>query len=113
MLHDFLRTNRDELIRRCRSKVATRTAPEPTTIELEYGIPLFLDQLVGTLRLELGAPLEGSSKLPLSIGTTAGKHGDELLGRGFTVDQVVHDYGDLCQSVMELAAEQNAPVTVD
>jgi signal transduction histidine kinase len=30
-----------------------------------------------------------------------------------TVDQVVHDYGDLCQAVTELAVEQNTPVTVD
>ena len=32
---------------------------------------------------------------------------------GFTVDQVVHDYGDLCQAVTELAGEKNASVTVD
>jgi hypothetical protein len=29
------------------------------------------------------------------------------------VDQVVHDYGDLCQAITELAKEMNAPVTVD
>ena len=27
--------------------------------------------------------------------------------------QVVHDYGDICQAVTELAAETNAPITVD
>jgi len=113
MLHEFLKTHREELIRRCRSKVAKRAVPEPTTIELEHGIPLFLDQLIGTLRLELGAPRDGASQLPVAIGATAGKHGNELLRKGFTVDQVVHDYGDLCQSVTELAAEQSAPVTVD
>ena len=113
MLHEFLVANREALIRRCRGKVAKRTAPEPTTIELEHGIPLFLDQLIGTLRRELGAPSGDSSNLPSAIGTTAGKHGDELLHKGFTVDQVVHDYGDLCQAVTELAAEQGASVTVD
>ena len=51
--------------------------------------------------------------MPSEIGTAAGKHGNELLRNGFSVDQVVHDYGDLCQSVTELAAEKNAPVTVD
>jgi hypothetical protein len=29
------------------------------------------------------------------------------------VDQVVHDYGDLCQAITELAKEINAPVAVD
>jgi signal transduction histidine kinase len=112
MLHEFLTVNRDELVRRCREKVAKRSAPLPTAIELEHGIPLFLDQLIDTLRLELRTPIQGS-QLPAEIGATAGKHGNELLRKGFTVDQVVHDYGDLCQSVTELAAERNAEVTVD
>jgi signal transduction histidine kinase len=30
---------------------------------------------------------------------------------GFTVGQVVHDYGDICQSVTELALERIAPIT--
>jgi signal transduction histidine kinase len=47
------------------------------------------------------------------MGATAGKHGSEFFQKGFTVDQVVHDYGDLCQSVTELAAENMAPITVD
>ena len=113
MLHEFLTTNREELVRRCREKVAQRPAPQPTAIELKHGIPLFLDQLIGTLRSELGAPAEGSSQLPTEIGATAEKHGNELLRKGFTVDQVVHDYGDLCQSVTELAAEKHASVSVD
>jgi signal transduction histidine kinase len=113
MLHEFLFANRQELVRRCREKVASRSAPRPTAIELEHGIPLFLDQLIFTLRAELGAPKDGSSQFPAEIGDTAEKHGNALLRNGFTVDQVVHSYGDLCQSVTELAAEKTAPVTVD
>ncbi len=113
MLHEFLTANRDELVKRCRAKVAKRPAPAPTALELEHGIPLFLDQLIGTLRTELQAPREGSSQLPDEIGATAGKHGDEFFRKGFSVEQVVHDYGDLCQSVTELAAEEAAPITVD
>ena len=113
MLHEFLTANHDELVRRCRAKVAKRPVPAPTATELEHGIPLFLDQLIDALRQELGAPREGSSQVPPEIGATAGKHGNEFFRKGFTVDQVVHDYGDLCQSVTELAAEQEAPITVD
>src|SRR5688500_9068963 len=101
MLHEFLTANRDELIGRCRAKVAKRPAPTPTAIELEHGIPLFLDQLIVTLRHELGAPRDGSSQAPAEMGATAGRHGNEFFRKGFTVDQVVHDYGDLCQSVTE------------
>ena len=105
MLHEFLTQNRGELIARCQRKVAARRSPRPTESELVHGVPLFLDQLVDTLRRELRTIPE--------IGETATKHGNELLREGFTVDQVVHDYGDVCQAVTELAVEQNAPITTD
>ena len=44
---------------------------------------------------------------------TAALHGAELLAKGYTVDQVVHGYGDICQSITELAKEKRAPITVD
>lgn len=113
MLHEFLTTHREELVNRCRAKVAKRPAPAPTAIELEHGIPLFLDQLIDALRHELGAPPQQSSTMPQEIGATAEKHGNEFFRKGFSVDQVVHDYGDLCQSVTELAAEIKAEITVD
>jgi hypothetical protein len=32
---------------------------------------------------------------------------------GFTVDQVVHDYGDVCQCVTALAVERQVPISTD
>jgi signal transduction histidine kinase len=32
---------------------------------------------------------------------------------GFTVDQVVHDYGDLCQAVTDLACERGVQIDID
>jgi signal transduction histidine kinase len=126
MLHEFLSKNRDELIARCRAKVARRPAPRPTEGELRYGIPLFLTQLIAALRAEqthrAGAARTGSfalsevqttSRGSRDISRDAAQHGNELLRKEFTVDQVVHDYGDLCQSVTEMAVEQNATVTPD
>jgi hypothetical protein len=121
MLHEFLTSNRDELIRRCRSKVGKRDAPAVTSSELEYGVPLFLDQLVEALRSEQASAAPGHSaifrpwhKTPVAAESsrTAALHGEELLARGYTVDQVVHGYGDICQSVTELAGETKTPVTV-
>jgi signal transduction histidine kinase len=37
----------------------------------------------------------------------------DLLHKGFTVAQVVHDYGGLCQAVTELAGETRASITPD
>src|SRR5579863_8168030 len=103
MLHQFITENRSEIIDRCRAKIASRPAPRPTDVELEHGVPLFLDQLADTLRLAL-------TTHP-AIGKSAAKHGDELLHRGFTIAQVVHDYGGVCQAITELAVETQAPIT--
>jgi Histidine kinase-, DNA gyrase B-, and HSP90-like ATPase len=97
-----LTSHRDELIAMCRAKVATRLAPRPTECELEHGIRIFLDQLVEALRLELSSEA--------SMGATATKHGGELLRHGFTVAQVVHDYGDACQSITELAIAREVAI---
>jgi hypothetical protein len=101
----FIRTNREEIIRRCRAKVETRSDPPPTTAELDRGVPLFLDQLIDEL-------VHGPSAIQ-AIGRGAVQHGRDLLFQGFNVGQVVHDYGDICQSVTDLAVEQGAPIATD
>jgi hypothetical protein len=87
MLHEFIALNRDEIIRRCRVKVATRPVPPHTHTEIDHGVPLFLDQLVDALR-------QGKTSSP-EISRSAVLHGHDLLLQGFTVSQVVHDYGDV------------------
>ena len=121
MLSDFLEANRAELIERCRAKVSTRTAPRPTPEEMDYGIPLFLSQLIDTLKSEkfVASSATGGARAlrlvhsSLSSDRTTGAehHGRELLHHGFTVSQVVHDYGDLCQAVTELAAETETEIS--
>ncbi len=114
MLHEFLSANRAALIDRCRSKVAQRRAPKATDAELEHGIPRFLDELTGALRHE-GMPGPVRTPVPTDrseMRTTAARHGHELLQHGFTVEQVVHDYGDLCQAITDLAFEQDVPMAV-
>jgi signal transduction histidine kinase len=123
MLHEFLAGNRAELVERCALKVSQRPAPKATDAELEHGIPLFLDQLIKTLHLErMAEPMRsrevsgraGGGGTALSeIGMTAARHGLELLRHGFTVDQVVHDYGDMCQAITDLAFERNVPIGID
>jgi hypothetical protein len=43
---------------------------------------------------------------------SAGAHGKKLLELGYTVDQVVHDYGDLCQAITGLSVERDAPFAI-
>jgi D-ribose pyranose/furanose isomerase RbsD len=118
MLHEFLTANRTELITRCRNKVAKRFAPSDIPLALDHGVPLFLQQLVETLRLEQSEPhIEKvetpPTPAPTEIGRAAAVHGADLLRLGYTIDQVVHDYGDVCQSVTQLAGEQQEDISTD
>ena len=109
MLYEFLTLHRDELISRTRQKVLQRLAPRATEQELANGVPLFLSQLTETLR-RVDAPADEEES---DIGRSALHHGGELLRRGFTVAQVVHDYGDICQAVTELAVERKEPISTE
>jgi len=124
VLHEFLTANRPELIERCALKVAQRSAPKPTEAELTHGIAVFFDQLIKTLQMErmpdpmrsreVSGPSGGEdSRSPSEIGVEAARHGLELLQHGFTVDQVVHDYGDLCQAITDLAFDRGEPIGID
>jgi signal transduction histidine kinase len=103
MLSDFVKQNRAEILKRSRDRVAQRSAPLPTDVELEKGIPLFLDQLAESL----SAPDDGA------FAPSATKHGGDLLRSGFSIAQVVHDYGDVCQAITGLALDQGAPIPTD
>jgi signal transduction histidine kinase len=110
MLHEFLTLHREEIIARTRRKVAARDAPWATEAEMENGVPLFLDQLADTLRRE-----QQTAARPTSAEMTGSAllHGGELRKAGFTLGQVVHGYGDVCQAITGLAVELEAPISAD
>lgn len=123
MMSDFLATNRDDLISRCKAKVERRPLRAATHEQLTNGIPIFMKQLERTLEAEERGQSEKSLKISgasggdqsnlSEMGVTATAHGKQLLEFGFSVDQVVHDYGDLCQAITDLAFEQDAPFGID
>jgi hypothetical protein len=104
-LDGFIRDHREELILRCKTRVATMANWPSTDAEITRGIPLFLDQLVVELRHE--------SSQTLGTRRTAVEHGRALFLQGFTVSQVVHDYGNVCQSVTDLAVEMTVAISSD
>lgn len=85
---------------------ASSSAPLVTGDGLENGIPVFLKQLVGMLRTS-------SQSAGAEIGASAAKHGNDLLRMGFSVGQVVHDYGGLCQAITEIAGEESISIGND
>lgn len=123
MMHQFLTANRSALIARCRDKVALRSTPPVAEQELAHGITEFLDQLIHTLLAERADDTQrsrqvsgvsgGSSRAISDIAESAAHHGRELMGHGFTIEEVVHDYGDLCQAISDMACETGTDIGVD
>lgn len=118
MLHEFLTSNRDELIRRCKRREAQRAEPGNLGAATDRGVPLFMQQLVETLRHEQMGQAKNFGRaeplpVPMHMGRAAALHGAELLRLGYSIDQVVHGYGDVCQSVTEMAIEQRFSITAE
>ncbi len=101
MLHKFLTDHRDSILDRARTRVGKRTAPRPTEEELAVAIPLFLDELIETL---------GGADRSAKLDRDATLHGGRRQQLGFTIAQVVHDYGDICQAVTQLLVERDVPI---
>jgi hypothetical protein len=117
MLHKILTIHRDELISRCAEKAAQRFLPA-APLEARHGVALFLEQLTEVLRLEQSTsarPASAAEAAPANtaIGRAAALHGAELMRQGYTIDQVVREYGDVCQSITELALLKKTPIATD
>lgn len=113
-LHEFITANRELIIERVRGRRGARLVSKSMQASMLHGVPQFLSQLVLALsqpRL-LDAPDSlDSARASIRIAHTAALHGHDLLRNGYTVAQVVHAYGDVCQIVTELASETNAPIS--
>jgi hypothetical protein len=113
---EFLKSNREELISRCRVKGGETTRHGCNRNRSQIRHSLFPGaQLTETLRAENLAHIDSASgpsesaERTIAIRIAAADHGNELLLKGFTVDELVHDYGDLCQAVTDLAIERMWP----
>jgi signal transduction histidine kinase/ActR/RegA family two-component response regulator len=123
LMYKFLSNNQEDLVARCRAKVAERPTREATPAQLANGIPLFLRQLIRTLQAEeegrtaeslrISGPPQGDTTELSEVGVGAIAHGRQLLELGYSIGQVVHDYGDICQAITDLAVERDAPFSVD
>jgi diguanylate cyclase (GGDEF)-like protein len=91
--------------------VAGRSGSKLSHPELTHGIPIFIDQVIQTLTIGRGP---GDADGPASrVVEMAMLHGRDLREEGFTVEQVIRDYGDVCQAVTSLASEMGAPISAE
>jgi hypothetical protein len=108
MLHDFLLTNRGTILALTRSKAVQIAQDKPTTEALESGLPAFYDHLIGVLRTQAR---RGSKILPTHYAPATRQHGKEALRLGYSISQVVHGYGVICQAITETAETLGVGIT--
>jgi signal transduction histidine kinase len=110
MLYKFLIAERSSILALCANKLAILADFRTSSVEMEIGLPLFYDELIEVLKKDEENQGSHSDQIDLNknIHTeSAIRRGKESLRLGYTISQVVHGYGALCQAVTEYVGEQS------
>jgi signal transduction histidine kinase len=110
MLSAFLIANTAEIVARAAARGALRAGPSAVFDRGDSGIPVFLSQLIRVLggeRVKDSTP----SSARVAMAASATTNGQDRLRCGFSANDLVHAYGDVCQVVTELAGEQGVGIS--
>jgi signal transduction histidine kinase len=105
MLHEFLRSHQAAILQRSKGAIA-ELHRNVSDEEVRSTLPLFLDDVILSLR-EQGKhdSCDGQRMCREAL-----RHGEQRLRLGFTVSQLVEDYGAVCHAIMDLAAEHGLEI---
>jgi hypothetical protein len=98
MLADFIAGNREEIVTRYRSKAVIASLPVAPDAGREDTVLVFIEELLGSLRK--------------SHDRTNVLHRDDNALEGHLIVPRVIQYREICQCIIELAMETNAPINV-
>jgi signal transduction histidine kinase len=105
MLDQFLKEHKKIILDMTEKKTLVMAGVRPSSEQLRAGLPFFFNQLVSTLNSVKNSPVDRIQIEEPLVKKAAGELGTEMLRIGFTLSNVVHFYGGLCQSITELATE--------
>jgi signal transduction histidine kinase len=111
MLHKFLTQNEKSILELAVQKTRDLSDSKPSSDLLEGGLPIFLRDLIKLLKI---VPIDGIKSETVKekvIHSVASGHGKESYRLGYTVSQVVHGYGAICQSITELATREKFDIS--
>lgn len=118
-MHGFLKNNHRLIIERCQIIAKRRNEPVLAMANLSVALPELLSQiteLMGQQASELRQPprydSESDTSKSYGIGQSAIATGKALHSIGFSIEDVVLGYGDLCQAISELIAERDVTFQV-
>ena len=102
-LHELLAARQSEILNRWMEQVRGTLAPESIShIELVDHMPDFLASMIAAMRIDTGSTAPVVTDPPAA----AAEHGEHRLRLGFSLDEVVREYGALADAV--IAAAKNA-----
>jgi len=113
MLFEFLTQHKEAILQLCRDKVLAASESKPTSALLDRGLPAFLDELIGTLQRNASFATDFTDTFSerKNRDHNAAELGKESLRLGYTISQVVHAYGAVCQSITEFVQTQSYKIT--
>ena len=85
---------------------------KPTSTLLDQGLPIFYDEVIGVLERTAKASKSSIESKDFHIKNRirkgdAAEHGRESLRLGYSISQVVHSYGAICQSITEFVGTKS------
>ncbi len=102
MLHELLLAKRDEILALCLSKIVRLAGSRSSSDEMERGLPVFYDELIEVLHSDTDeSRSECNNAIESLHRASAERRGKESLKLGYSISQVVHGYGALCQAITE------------
>jgi len=108
MLHEFLLTERDKILALCSNKILTLAGSRNSSDEMEKGLPVFYDELIEVLRTDIEESAFVNNNVIARVHrASAERRGKESLKLGYSISQVVHGYGALCQAITEYIEESS------
>ncbi|QLE45371.1 HAMP domain-containing histidine kinase (plasmid) [Nostoc sp. C052] len=114
MLHEFLLAERNEILALCSKKIARLADSMSSSDEMERGLPVFYDELIEVLRADADIDESGeahNNSIESVHRAAAERRGKESLKLGYSISQVVHGYGALCQAITEYIQENTNQTT--
>lgn len=108
MLHEFLTAEAKGILASCKAKLLDLSDSRSSSDEMDVGLPVFYNELVEVLRAD---EEETSEELSHPHRNSAQRRGKESLRLGYTISQVVHGYGTLCQAITEYAGQHDQSIT--
>ena len=108
MLHEFLLAERDEILALCSLKIVSLAGERSSSEELEKGLPVFYDELIEVLRADTDESGSARNNAIARVHrASAERRGKESLKLGYSISQVVHGYGALCQAITQYVEESS------